>query len=505
MNIKTYIWCVIAFTFSACGGGGSDGGAGINAVQPTVANAYFNATPQKVTDLNKYYDSLCGGKTNIGQVIPVNLSGNGKKDLLITMWCLNEGNTIATNITPNRLVALQYQSDGSYIDKTKSILGNDYVEVGGTSVTYVVKDFNSDGYDDVVFAISYEDGRQPIDNTASNLNAQNTFLTSNGNGTYVISRLGTTAWNYQLRLVENAIGGFDVLSLPIGFNPQNNLYRYANGQWSIIEQEWSGGSFGDAGTLPLSSQNGYTQNQLVISSRSTSAGSGNVGLYLFEKQNSVWNEISDYILSAQQDIPWIGWNGSLGTVKLMTYQNDDYVSMNFEKMCEMKLRNTDANSVAVVAMTALKVTGGYTGQLLREGQSGLEPITKVMIFDVSLGALNITKQFDIAGQLNIATEGFDCRDVNGDSLADILIQDYKFNTSPSPVVLLGDGSGAFSRVDNSKFIIDNRFANSSTGYLLFDITLDGYPEFMIFPASGVPSYTTSIKLPINLYKGVKNL
>lgn len=315
-----------------------------------------------------------------------------------------------------------------------------------------------------------------------------------------LSRLGTTAWNYQLRLVENELGGHDVLSLPIGAVHENNLYRYTSSGWQVVELDWTNGKFGGPATLPLSKKNGFTTNPLAISG----AWGNDVGLNLWEKKNGSWQQGSSYILGSATSVPWIGWNGMAGTVALMKFGGQDYVSMNLEKMCETKLKSTDTNAVAVVALSASIVSGGYTGALLVEGSAGLIPVTKLMVFDVSSGKFNLIFSLDLDGTLNIATEGFECRDVNADGIPDILIQDYHFNAIPAPVLLLGDGKGGFKRAPQSSFPVDSDFKNTATGYMLFDINSDGFMDFLNFPAGGIQNYSSANKVYLKLRKGLMN-
>ena len=47
----------------------------------------------------------------------------------------------------------------------------------------------------------------------------------------------------------------------------------------------------------------------------------------------------------------------------------------------------------------------------------------------SLNSFNIVNSFDLSGQIQIATEGFDCRDINGDGTIDNML--IKLNRIPT--------------------------------------------------------------------------
>lgn len=494
---------ILAIILTACGGGSGTSNTSTasnlvdNFVMPLVAT--FSNDKTNIIELNTYYDSLCGGKTSIAQVIPVNLNGKTTTDFIITMYCDNKGMGTITSETMSRLILIKKQPNGNYSDVTKQILGSDYISLGGVPVTYVKHDFNKDGYEDVVFAINYEDGRTYNIN-GDQVKSQNTFLTSKKDGTYSITRLGTVAWNYQLRTVENEFGNLDVLSLPIGSNPLTNLYRYTDSGWVVHAENYSNNIFYGAESIVLSKNNGYTNNNLVVSKTQGS----NFGFELFEK-NLNWQSIDTHIFGTTIDIPWISWNGSLSTVKYMRYQSKDYVSMNFEKMCETKLQDNDNYTSLVVLMTAREVINGYNGQLLDESSNTtLKHVGKIIILNVSKGKFEIINSFDLSENIAPATHGIECKDINNDGNSDITIQNYAFNTEPTPIVLLGNGSGQYSRVLQNIFSNLNSYKNNLAGFVIGDITGDGLIDYLDFPVNGISTYNPSTKIYLSLRFGKSN-
>ena len=462
----------------------------------------FSSTSIRVAELNGYFDSLCGGATNIAQIIPANFGGSGQSDFAVMMYCNNFGKGALLTPTVDRLVLIKRQNDGSYKDATTELLGVSTASLGGISTTYVKKDFNRDGYDDIVFAVNWEDGRT-YNEAGDGAKTQNTFLTSKGDGTYGLSRLGTVAWNYQVHPVDNGLGGFDVLSLPIGSNPKANLYRLSGTIWNVVNENWTDNVFAGADTIPLSKNNGFTTYPLVISA----SNNDNVGLNLYHKPNGTWTNINSYILGQSTNVPWTGWNGQLGTVKYMKYEGKDYVSMSFEKMCETRLGSSSGSTVAIVAMTAREVVDGYYGQALSESShTQLSHVTKLMIFDVSAGSFRRINSLDLKGSIQIATHGFECRDANGDGFSDLLIQNFTYtNSKPTPIVLLGDGVGGFKLVDSSVFPATLKFSNTAAGYIFSDLTGDGISDYLDYPVGGIKPYLSGDKLMIILNRGLSNL
>jgi hypothetical protein len=153
--------------FVACGGGG-DGASPVSAVanapsDPTTITpiALFSTTPQLLPDLKSKYDALCGTNVSVQNAIPANLTGHtdGKKDLIFNLWCSQPPGTVTTTSTKNGIVAFIQKSDGSFIDGTRTLFGVDMVDLIGVGGDSAVFDFNGDGRDDIIFAVTGEDGR----------------------------------------------------------------------------------------------------------------------------------------------------------------------------------------------------------------------------------------------------------------------------------------------------------------------------------------------------------
>ena len=80
------------------------------------------------------------------------------------------------------------------------------VDIGGTSMGYVVTDLNNDGYDDLVMSCVREDGRTPSDVAASNTKCQTVSFISDSNGKYNKVLFGNILWGDNIQLIKDKNG-----------------------------------------------------------------------------------------------------------------------------------------------------------------------------------------------------------------------------------------------------------------------------------------------------------
>jgi hypothetical protein len=488
---KLVIAALAAAMFTACGGGS---GGSTTAEVPEVPAApatpvsLFASTPQLLPDLKEKYDALCGNQVSVQNAIPANLTGHtdGKKDLVFNLWCGQVPGTVTTAPTVNGVVALIQQADGSFVDGTRTLFGTGMVDLIGSGVQSVVYDFNGDGKDDVVFAVTGEDGRALPQGFSGN-NRQNVFLTSKQDGTYSVERLGPYSYNHYIALLDNEVGGKDVSISTIGYGGTSTTWRYQNGWTQLGGYNW------------ISAMAVYFKRAASDLASNTAISQAYAGISLFTRSNgSAWSSSSNWSFPNPQTVPWQGWNGDLGNASVVTYNGKDYASVVFENGCELKLKPTDTTTVAIMALNTLEIVGGYQGGTIVESSSYLKPITKLMAFTTSNNTLTNINLPVVNEVQKIQFLHISCGDLNADGSDDILVMPWGANAIP--IVYLNDGAGNFSLVDTSKLPVPSTDFREAT-MLYVDINGDGIRDLLYWPLtalSGNPS-----KVQYQIFKGLR--
>ena len=234
MNITNrFLAFSIAILLAACGGsggGGGEGGSGSGTSTSTFTATCFDGTtktaatielanaqcstasfviqPILLPDLTSEYATVCGtsNPVHIGvqSATILNMAGHkdGKKDLIFTLWCGQKPGTVYSGPTKNGAVFFEQLNDGSFVNVTKKRFGVDLLDVGGNANDSLAYDFNKDGYDDVVFSITGEDGRaEPVGYSGNN--RKNFFLTSTSLGQYNYQSNGWPSYSISVKPIDN--------------------------------------------------------------------------------------------------------------------------------------------------------------------------------------------------------------------------------------------------------------------------------------------------------------
>jgi len=489
----------LALALSGCGGGGGSGASPVQEVPvvpvvPVVVApvALFATTPQLLPDLKAKYDALCGNQVSVQNAIPANLTGHtdGKKDLLFNLWCGQVGGTLTNVATPNGMIALIQQADGSFVDGTRTLFGVDMVDLAGVGSQAAVYDFNRDGKDDIVFVVTGEDGRSEPQGYTGN-NRQNVFLTSKPDGTYSVEHLGPFSYSEHIMLVDNELGGKDVVTSTIGYGGQNQVWRYSNGWLQLPRYDW----ISSLNTVFFKRTLTNYGSEIAVTQSSTS----DMGLDLYSRANgTAWTKSSNWTFPNVQSEAWLSWQKSPGMVKIVTLNEHKYVGATFEHGCELRLKSNSASTITVMMLTGNEITNGYTGGTIIESSSYLKPISKLLGFSVENNVLkNVNLPIENETQ-DIRPLNISCGDLNGDGSDDILVMPWGANAVP--IVYLNDGSGNFSLVDTSKLPLPSTDFRDST-MIYADINGDGIRDLLYWPLtalSGNPS-----KVQYQIFKGLR--
>lgn len=472
---------ILSIVLSGCGGGG--GSAPTPAPLPVEAGLF--KSPIELPDLKNVYNRLCEFNTNLQNIYVADLNKDGKKDLVLTLWCNQVRGVLYHGPVVNGTIVLIQNNDGTFTDSTKKMFGVDYINFDGVPINGVVHDFNNDGYDDIVFSVNREDGRLPSEYPATNHNEYNAFITSNGTGGYTINRHGQHAWNYGISLIDNDNGGKDIISVPIGYNWIIEVWNYVSG-WSVnTTYQWV------RGTNPL-----FTKDKALVEKEYPDKG-----LRLFTKSNNTWNQVDTYSIGNLTNVPWLNGHNVLGTMGMITVDNKDYINVDLEQKCHIKINPTDSDYTNIIALHGSEIVGGYKGGTIVEDSKSLAHKTRLLAFETKTNKINkISIKIDNYIDDNIAYH-LVCKDLNNDGYDDIMIQDWRPNTSP--MIYLNDKSNGFNRVNTVNLPGINQYSRGQS-YIYEDLDGDGIRDLLYFPIVGLNNPVfNSVKLL--LYKGNRHL
>jgi hypothetical protein len=472
---------LLSIVIAGCGGGGSETTptAPITPVAlaiPVENVALFSNKAIDMPDLKSY--QMCGDKTITRIWVIADLNNDGRKDMLLQLSCMQAVTGLLVNTdVPNKLLALLQQKDGSFIEGTKSIFGVDYVDAGGLISRAVVNDFNNDKYPDIILAVCREDGRN-LSPDASNHFAQNVFLTSNGKGGYNVIKQGQYTWNVGAQLIDNELGGKDLIMSPALGLPE--IWRYMTSWVLTNTPDWI-----------------YSVTPLFFKRKSANLGSEilvagvpypQIGYTLYYNENGNWNKKDTITYPPEGNskmVPWTTWQGYVTQAPLITINGNDYAWVDINEVkCELKLKKDDTNSVMVSIAMGSQITGGYKGGMLVEG-FGMIPTATLMAFNVNNGKITQNTTFKVNNEfktnVNLANT-LTCGDVNGDGYDDIIV--YVNNPEQAPVIYINDKTGNFNRVDPALFPGVNTWTQHQTSFYE-DIDGDGVRDLLYLPTNGV--------------------
>ena len=463
------------------------GAGGLLAV---TENKLFNPVPILLPDLKaKFGTDFCKYQLNAQNGIAADLNGDGRKDLLFTLWCGVVPGIPYTAPVVNTLVAFTQNPDGSWTDSTASIFGNDIADIGGIAGNNAVYDFNGDGYVDFAFAVNREDGRSSTDETNDNQKAHNAVAMSQGDGIYKISAIGQLAWNADVRLSDNAFGTKDVTFIPWG--PQET-YRFTETGWQRLDgYDW----VTDPSVLFIKNPKGA--NKAVIPVRFPE-----FGLELWSKNDSSWSRSDIQSLGTLSTIKWISWQRNVGSATSILLDGTRYITPSISHTCELRLTPTSPSMVVAVFagleidQVAYSQSADSARELFDESGGYLRAVSRLIGYNISNNELSKTTLVITGGKRNVSDYRFNCEDVNGDGYDDILITDWRSGTRP--VIYLNSKNGTFTALP------DSAFPTPKPGYetqLYVDIDGDGIRDMIYWPIVGM----STDKVQYQIFKGIRQI
>jgi hypothetical protein len=420
-------------------------------------------------------------------VVSAKLDRSGRKGLVFHFYALENFGVTTDAPTPDRLVALRQQDDGTFRDDTAQLFGTADLRLGAASRKHRKADFNQDGLDDWAYTLNREDGR--AGNVSSNVAAQGAVVTSTASGTYQVQRLGTPTWGHSVGLVERAGEPPDVAWS--GYSGPAEAFGFRSGSW--LQQS----------TDPALTANTFTFLPLRAGEMSSARWIGepeNYSLSLNIRSGSgSWSEVSRVSLGPIVSVPGITYSGDPGPVNVLSYRGKKYTFGGFQESCSIRIFPA-ADAWALFWFQAAELPAGYaggtviqndlvpTGELIAVSASGDQLTLETLVLDKPLSVRN--------------ANFFDCRDLDGDGYDDFVV--YPYRAGGRPLVYLNDKAGGFRKVDDSKFPEAPAEWGESATALLDDLDGDGIPDLVLWPANGVNAQILP-SIRFRVYKGLRRL
>ena len=463
-------------------------------IDPQAGLSPFASAPLLLPDLLPKYQSLCGLRAGVQSAAVANLSGHrdGRKDLLFTIWCDQYPvGSETTAPTVNGLVAFVQQSDGRFVGATYRLFGTEMVDMaGGVATSPAVFDFNGDGLDDIVYAVTGEDGRTLPQGYTGN-NRPNVALMSRPDGSYSVQQIGWPGYNVTARLIRNRLGGMDVMTSSIGYGGKDQAIRLVNGQWHAVT-DYDGG--------PAFSGSFYASTPSVQwADRAMSQVDGTTLVLWQQASDGRWTRLSSWALENPRKAPFRSWNGDPGELSIFSYQGRDYGFPSFGDHCRLQ-PVPGGQPLTLFAVPAQEVTGGYDGRFLVESSADFSWHLLLMAFSDAQGQL-ISSPLSLASEItNQAFFALKCGDFNGDGADDIVVHPWGRNAKP--IIYLNDGRGGFASVLQTR-LPDSSPSFTDTMSVIADVDGDGLPDLIYYPLTRLQPDTSRIQYQV--FKGLRAL
>ena len=479
---------------TACGGGGGAGSVGPvsdTAQSPAVQDGYYREVIGAIPDLKYVYDSL-GGSAMVLDPQSIDMNGDGLDDIVLhfaTSAAVASGNgasgqNLGNTPMSDRVVILIQQPDGTFLDKTSSIIVGTPSFGGGGGGGRII-DLNGDGKLDIAYVANQEDGRNQA--VISDNFSQDVVLMSNVDGTYSFKKFGPRAWNSNV-----AVG-------------------YMNGQAFVTRADLAGTGIETGGyvsdlsgnisrstfTLPQIGANAtefYTNSTTskdatyFIETGISSRGFGLDG-YKYDGAGT-WSKLNSLpsLVNEVATVPFLSYSGNLTSASVVEYNGRYALGIGsgsaINDSCQLRLTPT-SDKTLIFSGGLMYLTNYVLGQTTTIS-SNQSVVGGLMLFGAKVVGNSIQQvplNIDNLHSYDLNVSATACMDVNQDGYDDIVV--YSYNNGGKPDVYLNNKSGGFTYTDLSKFPQGPSNWGSSARSLLHKFSKSGYSDLLILPSNGL--------------------
>lgn len=475
---------------------------------PEIGNSpLFQFQRNAIPDLSSLYrwDGWNTASVAVNFVLTPDLNHDGKSDIVAQLWQrVPEGGMVTELPTPNRLIVMESQADGTYMDTTASrfktssavVLGG---ELGGVGLADSA-DINQDGLADFIFALNRDDGRAGIQDSG---NSYSTAIVSRPDGSYDIQQISTPDWNYFTQWV-NVDGKYQAWVARLNSNSTSVIYGTYPEAWvesvPVYQYDTQAQKWVVAGQPPISTsfnvlpefvKDGKVNRVFTVLNDSSKAidpdanvpgGAHRVpyAALMDLDANGLWqvNSISNpfayaptpFSMNGQAMTGQVGFDGE-GYFSLIEYF---YRPGSFEIF-------PNSGQVVMATRTMLPLVKDIaTGQFTADGRDTVKldfyGIRQDQIYKVPIKIVGF--------QENVYSWSYVYLDINHDGLTDLVQQGWNHvdQTGGGPNVYLNTGAGVFVHLDPSLFPQAPDYWNKPAMSQFLDANGDGLYDLLYFPA-----------------------
>jgi len=444
----------------------------------------------RIPDPVDYYKSLCV-TANIFFVIPARLNQDNTSDFIVHYWCQAAGGngSVLTTPTPDALVALVSQSDGSYKVDNERVFGERIYKLGGAARKYVSGDINGDGRADFAFAMNWEDGRlakDPLTNAT-----QLSVLLSTGDFGYRAVRLGKPNWNHAVEIVRNETS-VDIVTAGFVCCENVQAFRYQIGTFRDVSSEYvtDNSSWASAFRAINDQRTGVAGQVVGVTNRQLAGASGlrEIGIQFLERARTGWSVLSEFWQRVDFLVKWISWQRTEGTNTVISIDGLQYFGGSYDEFCVMPALRAGGPRLLLAKLGVAKDKFGR--QLVAGGsydEFEAKPVNMFVFYEIEEGQR--IKQISspiVNEEIESNFNFFDCdKDLNNDNLSDLVAYSYtrpgfaeRVAERGKPTIYLNNGNGKLVRADLSGW--PGHSAGNELQSTMTDVNGDGIIDLLLY-------------------------
>lgn len=458
-----------------------------NPRKPITWNSASQLTPRSsfsIAQPEEFFRESCSDPS-LQFVIPTTLNDDNYEDFIIHYWCDQEEFGLYDDTpTKDALVALESTSETSFQVVNESVFGSRLIGLGGASRKYVSGDINNDGYEDYFFAMNWEDGRSAEDPMTNA--ARPAGLLSRGPGKYEVVNLGERGWGHAVVILKFANGESDVVFSTFTNNSQ--VFRFANGEFKDVTALYPQNQIAGWATEVWAIEGDFGT-KYVVGTDSINRGEFNNDLLRFYQVDSSGKliEINYAEIEKAGTVSFINWNGNPGESAVIDIDGTLYLDGAIETLRNMKSPADPRQSVIVGKINAVLRADGKPIVLGEDqGEFEWENVNPFAFFSYDDSGIYRIPSPLVNEETHVNYNFYDCRDINGDGLEDMVVsgfsqpwRDSRVEQAGKPIIYLNDGNGSLVWEDLSSWPGYSR-KSESTQSLMHDVNNDGVEDLLLF-------------------------